>query len=74
MTKINPKIQVEIFGQNFTSFTGTLQAAEQVELAHQAAGLSLDPTQSVVGTAIFHEPNTMPSPIQPPAKQQVNQP
>ena len=75
VTKIHPKIQVEIFGQNFTSFTGALQAGEQFELAHRAAGISLDPMQTPAAFVPNNESDRTPSPIRPPkVEQQSNQP
>ncbi|HKQ21424.1 MAG TPA: hypothetical protein VJS91_05255, partial [Nitrososphaeraceae archaeon] len=75
VTKIHPKIQVEIFGQNLTSFTGALQAGEQIELAHRAAGLSLDPTSMLTAFVPNNESERTPSPIRPPkVEHQANQP
>ena len=46
--RLMPQLQVKIFGQRMSTYASALRAAEQIEQAHQAAGLTLE-SQSKTG-------------------------
>ena len=47
--RLLPQLQVKIFGQKLPTYASALRAAEQIEQAHQAAGLTLESYTTKVG-------------------------